>query len=443
MQEKPVVLLLAGGKSTRFWPLSEKNTYKFLGKSLVEHQIETLKRLGLKDLIVVASEKVFDWLVENSQRFSDLNINYIRQHEDLAGMAGAVLSARENFQTHFQGRSLYILNCNDLCEDRLHYDILDKFEKQEADVLVCGYKVDKYQPLGYWVLEDNKVTGLVEKPGADKMPSQFAKIVADLFVEPSLFLEELERLSHEDKGADDLYEQAFEKMFSEQKVEVVEYGGRWEILKYPWHVLSVTEFYLSQITSTLIDPSAQVSEKAEIGEKVIISEGVKIFAGAKISGHAYIGKNTVIGDGSLVRQSVVGADCVIGFGSEITRSYLGDSIWLHMNYIGDSILERNVSLGAGTVTGNFRLDEKNIFSSVKGKKIDVQINKLGMIVGQGVRFGVNASIMPGIKIGGGSFVGPGVVLNQDLENKSFCAVKQEMVIKKNKVKIKERKEFHA
>ena len=105
MNEKPVALLLAGGKSNRLWPLTEKNTFNFIGKNLVENHIETLKKLGFRDLIVVASESVFDWLVENSGRFADFNINYVKQKDEFSGMAGAVLSATENFRTHFENRS--------------------------------------------------------------------------------------------------------------------------------------------------------------------------------------------------------------------------------------------------------------------------------------------------------------------------------------------------
>ena len=63
-------------------------------------------------------------------------------------------------------------------------------------------------------------------------------------------------------------------------------------------------------------------------------------------------------------------------------------------------------MGAGAALANLRLDDGVIQSSGK--------NKLGVMIGMHVRIGVNASIMPGIKIGKGSFVGSGVVLDRDL-----------------------------
>ena len=355
-------------------------------------------------------------------------------------MAGAVLSAIENYRTHFNGRSLYILNCNDIYDEIVHDNMMEKFENRaDVDVFVAGYEVKKYIPVGYFIFESGKVVGIKEKPGEDKMPSNLANLVAHLFRNPEKFLLKIEELAKGKSTKDNIYELALDSLFKEQGAEVVTYNGRWEILKYPWHVLSVMDYFLAEIRNTLIDPSAEVSDKATISDKVIIAEGVKIFEGAKITGPCYIGKNTVIGNNAMVRESIVGENCVIGFGSEVTRSYLGDEIWLHSNYIGDSILEKNVSLGFGSVTGNLRLDEQNIFVTVKDQKIDSNRTKLGMIVGADVRFGVNVSIMPGVKIGSGSFVGPGVILTKDFPENKICLVKQEFVIKENKQKSVKRK----
>lgn len=442
MTDQPVILLLAGGKSTRFWPLTEKNTYPFAGKNLVERHVETLKKLGFRDLIVVSSDKVFDWLVENSARFADFNINYVKQKDEIKGMAGAVLSAVENFRTHFMGRSLYVLNCNDVYDDSLHEKMLNMYTNdQEADILIAGYKVENYQPLGYLKMDSGYVTDVIEKPGKDKMPSNLAKLVVDLYRDPDDFFKVLEKLAQEEPQADDLYERGLDTVIKNKKAKVVVYDKTWKILKYPWHVLSVMDYFLSQIVNPLIDPTAQISDKATISGNVIISEGVKIFEGAKILGPCHIGKNTVIGDNSLVRESMVGENCVVGFSSEIARSYVGNNVWLHTNYVGDSVLENNVSFGSGAVTGNLRLDEEEIKIKIKGDYVETGRNKIGTIVGSDVRFGVNASIMPGVKIGKGSFVGPGVVLYQDLEDESFCVVKQELSIKKNKIESKVRDTF--
>ena len=168
-----------------------------------------------------------------------------------------------------------------------------------------------------------------------------------------------------------------------------------------------------------IAPSAYVSTKATITGQVIISGNVKILENAVIRGPAYIGSNTVIGNNCLVRDySHIGANCVVGNGTEIKNSYIGDGCWFHMNYIGDSVLGEGCLCGAGAVTANFRFDEGNIPVNIDGEPVDSGLDKFGAIIGHNSKIGVNASIMPGRKIGPNSVVGPGVCLIEDLESET-------------------------
>jgi bifunctional UDP-N-acetylglucosamine pyrophosphorylase/glucosamine-1-phosphate N-acetyltransferase len=97
-------------------------------------------------------------------------------------------------------------------------------------------------------------------------------------------------------------------------------------------------FFLKEIkphigNNVVIDPTAKV-----IGD-VYIDDGVKIYEYSKIVGPCYIGKNTIVGNYVLINQSMVGEKSVIGGYTELTRSYLGDNVWTHRAYIGDSVIE--------------------------------------------------------------------------------------------------------
>jgi bifunctional UDP-N-acetylglucosamine pyrophosphorylase/glucosamine-1-phosphate N-acetyltransferase len=107
-------------------------------------------------------------------------------------------------------------------------------------------------------------------------------------------------------------------------------------------------------------------------------------------------------------------DCVIGFSTEIKNSYLSDGCQTHMNYIGDSVIGKGCSFGAGTVTANWRLDEKNVHVRIGPSMVDTGRDKLGVITGNNCRTGVNVSLMPGIKIGAGSIIPPGEVVIRDV-----------------------------
>ena len=94
-------------------------------------------------------------------------------------------------------------------------------------------------------------------------------------------------------------------------------------------------------------------------------------------------------------------------------------------------------MGSGTVCANLRLDESAITSKVKEEVIQTGRTKLGAMIGDTVRIGVNASIMPGVKIGKGSFVGAGVVLGEDLNDGMYCRFTPTVMISQNSKKAPE------
>ncbi len=184
-----------------------------------------------------------------------------------------------------------------------------------------------------------------------------------------------------------------------------------------------------------IAKSAVIAESATLHGDIIIGENVKVLDNAVITGPVYIGDNSVIATNTLVRESHIGENCVIGFSTEVARSFLGNGVWTHSNYIGDSVIGNNVSFGGGTVIGNLRLDEANILVEVNGGKMDSKTNKLGIITGDNVRVGINTSFMPGVKIGANCLIGAGIIVAEDIPENSFVRGKTELKISENKINI--------
>ena len=87
----------------------------------------------------------------------------------------------------------------------------------------------------------------------------------------------------------------------------------------------------------------------------------------------------------------------------------------HLNYVGDSIIGRNCNLAAGTIFANLRLDENNIKMMIKDEKIDSRKRKLGCIVGDNVKFGVNVTVMPGKKIWPNLLIPPCIIVKDDVK----------------------------
>ena len=122
-------------------------------------------------------------------------------------------------------------------------------------------------------------------------------------------------------------------------------------------------------------------------------------AGAIIKGPAIIGPDCFIAAGAYLRGGCwLEARCVIGPGSELKSSFVfAGSNLAHFNFVGDSILGREVNLEAGAVIANYRNEyaEPTVSFIYNGKRIDTGTEKFGALVGDRTRIGANAVIAPG------------------------------------------------
>jgi len=411
-------LILAGGDSTRFWPLQEKSFFSFLGKPLVLYQIEELAKYCDKVTIIANKKNAvsINRLIENSDFRSKTQV--IVQNENFEGQAGAVLSAKN----HLKGE-VVIINANDLID----YSLLMKITKLplSADkVILVGKKISEYFPGGYFKFNDQKkVIAIIEKPDKDKLPSSIVKLVVDYFSDFNLLINSLEKTKTND---DDHYERAINSLISDNlDCILLPYDSYWHSIKYPWHVLTMMKTFLSKIKENQISKSAVISKNVVIISPVIIGDNVRIGNFSKIVGPVYIGDNTVVGDYAMVRESEVNEDCLVGSFTEVARSYIGNKVFLHRNYIGDSVLSDKVMIGAQGITANLRFDGENVSSVVNEEKIDTNNAKLGAIIGRETKIGVNTTIIPGVKIGKNCLVAPGEVIRYDLEDNTYLVKGEE------------------
>lgn len=417
------VIILAGGIGKRMWPIrASKSLLPFFGELLLLHILKTIKKGGLNDFILVANPAIFNQVKKLTAPFK---AQVVLQSKPL-GQADAILKTAK----FIKDQEVLVVNASDIFEPGLIKKILLRTKSEGSDAALPAVIVKDYFPGGYLAVKNKKIIKVVEKPSPGKEPSNLVKLDIDYFRNASRLLEALRKTKSQ---RDDIFEVAINKMIKQGlKFTAVEYEDYWGSIKYPWDILKAMQLFFKYRWPKRKGRKPTVARPATIIEPVIFEEGVRIFEGAKIKGPAYIGAGTIIGNGALVRESMIGKNCVIGYSTDVVRSYLGDDCWLHSNYIGDSVLGDNVSFGAGAVTANLRLDEGEISSVVGREKIATGLEKLGAIIGDNVRIGVNASIMPGLKIGADSFIGAGVVLYKDLPENKFCLLNQSLSISRNK-----------
>lgn len=157
----------------------------------------------------------------------------------------------------------------------------------------------------------------------------------------------------------------------------------------------------------IILPGAFLSD-----DQIILGAGTVVESGALIKGPTVIGKDTEVRQGAYVRGNcLVGDDCVVGHTTEIKGSILLDGAKAgHFAYIGDSILGRDVNLGAGTKLANLKMIPGQVTVKVDGKPIKTGRRKLGAILGDLTETGCNSVTSPGTIVGPRSVIYPGIVV---------------------------------
>ena len=212
------------------------------------------------------------------------------------------------------------------------------------------------------------------------------------------------------------------------------FAGSYDPLR-PWALLDDP---LDELLAAL--PSAEILGRVHpgahlLGDRIVLGKGSRIAPGAVVEGPIWIGEDVEIRVGAYLRGGCwVGDGCVVGANVEMKRAILFPGAHAaHLNYVGDSILGRDVNLGAGVILSNFRHDGKLIeIPAGNGERLATGKRKLGAILGDGVAVGCNSVLNPGTIVGARTQIYTGVQLRSVLyPADSLIKLRQEISIVEN------------
>jgi len=158
-----------------------------------------------------------------------------------------------------------------------------------------------------------------------------------------------------------------------------------------------------------------INQYVVIGKKTKIGNNVEILPFTHIE-NATLENNVSVGPFSRIRPgSFLSQGSRIGNFVEVKKSKIGKNTKInHLSYVGDSILGKNVNIGAGTITCNYDGKKKN--------KTKIQ---------DGAFIGSNTALVAPIKIGKNSVVGAGSTLTNNVKNKSLSLTRANQIEIKN------------
>ncbi|MDR2142269.1 MAG: hypothetical protein LBR11_10875 [Deltaproteobacteria bacterium] len=153
--------------------------------------------------------------------------------------------------------------------------------------------------------------------------------------------------------------------------------------------------------ATLLLPGAFLAD-----DQVELGPGVLVESGAMIKGPTIIEAGAQVRQGAYIRGQVwAGAGSVLGHATEAKSSLLLPGAKAgHFAYLGDSVLGREVNLGAGTKLANLKFSGSPISLRVGSTVIALNRRKMGAILGDLCQTGCNAVTNPGTILGPGSWV---------------------------------------
>lgn len=163
----------------------------------------------------------------------------------------------------------------------------------------------------------------------------------------------------------------------------------------PWELLEGLDAFVTGIAD---DRQGTIHPNAVVEGNVYLHGTASIGPGALVEGPAWIGPGARVGHAAYVRGGVImAAGSKVGHSSEVKRALLLPEAKLpHFNYAGDSVIGRQVNLGAGVKIANFSAFGTGV--KVAGGA-GLILRKAGALIGDGVSIGCNAVLAPGTVVG--------------------------------------------
>lgn len=407
-------VVLAAGKGERLWPLTETRPKPLLpiaNKPIIQHTLEAIVDGGIRQIVLVISYKG----EAIQEKFGDgssfkCEIEYVKQQTP-RGTADAVASASGKLKDEDR---FVVVYGDDYYEKQAVKGFLVKADENEG-ITVATAKVEDASQFGVVEARNGRVTRIREK----LLRREPGLVNAGLYMMTHLILSSATKTTRSKRGEFELTDSL--RILIDQGETVRSHvlaDGDWLGISYPWDLLEANQRGIVAEKTRLI--RGKVEDGARIEGPAVVEEGTVVKAGSRIEGPVHIGKDCEIGPNAYLRPfTSLGDDVKVGAACEVKNSIVMAKAKIpHLSYVGDSILGEGCSLGAGTITANLRFDDAPIRSRVRGALLNSGRRKFGGILGDEVRTGINVSILPGVKIGPWSWLGPSAIVEKDVASRA-------------------------
>lgn len=422
-------IILSAGEGSRMRPLTltkPKTMLPVAGKPIIQYNIESLRDNGITDILLIVRYK--EEMVRNYfGDGSDFGVNiFYKTQKDFLGTANAI-----SYGEDFIDDSIIVLNGDIILDDEIIHEIIKKYNYLTPDTLMLLTEVEDPSAFGVVEIENGNIKSIVEKPKREEAPSNLVN--AGIYIFNKDIFDKIRKTEISERDEYEITDSVSLQIKDNKTVIGHKTSKDWIDVGRPWELIEVNEDLIGKLKTEI---KGTIEDGAFIHGEVFLDEGSVIKAGVYIEGNVYIGKNCDIGPNSYIRGNTYFGDNVhVGNAVEIKNSIIMENTNVsHLSYVGDSVIGSNCNIAAGTNIANLRFDNATIKTKIKNQKIDSGRRKLGAIIGDSVKTGINSSFSPGVKVGHNSTIGSGVLLYEDLPSDTRVLEKQTHIVQKKKKK---------
>jgi bifunctional UDP-N-acetylglucosamine pyrophosphorylase/glucosamine-1-phosphate N-acetyltransferase len=450
------VLILAAGKSTRMKSKYAKVLHRVGGRTLLEHLLRTARSVSADVWVVVghSADKVKALVSE---------VKFVDQKEQL-GTGHAVLASRDHFGEY--SGDLLVLPGDVPLIDSGTLQAFVKFHRDgayRASVLTA----DADNPYGYGRIvrrNDNEIDSIVEHRDATPDILKIPEINSGIYVfsTPALF-QALSKIRNNNAQREYYLTDVIAILgvqrdrvgaFKVSSVEqVLGINTRKELAQVDrvmrrrkCEALMAEGVTIVDPETTFIDSDVQIGADSTIYPSVqiygesVLGDDVTIHSFSRIS-NSKIGARTTVLEGCIVVDSALGEDvsagpyahlrmgtsiadkAKVGNFVEIKKSALGTGTKsMHLAYLGDATIGKNVNIGAGVITCNYD-----------------GVNKNPTVIEDGAFVGTDSQLIAPVRIGKDAYVAAGSSVTDDVPPDALAIGRGRQVNKEGWVKDRKRK----
>lgn len=425
------LVILAAGKGTRMRSALPKVLHKIAAKPMVEHVIDAASSLSN----VVSTQLVYGHGGELMQQaLSHRDVNWALQAEQL-GTGHAVAQAMPHLND--DGKVLILYGDVPL----ISTETLTRLVASQPTGGIGLLTVELDNPTGYGriVRDHNTIVGIVEQKDASEAQLAITEVNTGILVADAIDLKRwLANLSNDNAQQEyyltDIIEMAYKEgrdivaAHPESAIEVEGVNNKLQLAQLERAYQLQQAHQLMVDGATLHDPARldirgdiEIGQDVEIDVNVIIEGKVTLGSNVKVGANCIlvdctIGDNTEIKPNSIVESSTVGQECSVGPFARLRpasvmldHSHVGNFVEMkkvelgegskagHLAYLGDSIIGRNVNIGAGTITCNYDGANKHLTE-----------------IGDDAFIGSDTQLVAPVKVGKGATVAAGATITKEV-----------------------------